>query len=59
MLYILSLPGLPLSQDNAIIHLLANDVTVGVGVRALHEVYTTRFDIGWVNSHQTYLAGGS
>jgi hypothetical protein len=59
MRYIPSLPGLPLSQDSAIVRLLANNVTVGVGVRAPHEVYTTRFDIGWVNINKTCLAAGS
>ncbi|KAF8663419.1 hypothetical protein AX16_000991 [Volvariella volvacea WC 439] len=41
------LPGPPLSNDTALVTLLQNGVTVGLGVRSSWEARNTRFDLQW------------
>ncbi|KAN0129746.1 carbohydrate esterase family 9 protein [Lactarius tabidus] len=42
------LPGPPLSEDSAILRLLAHGVTVGVGIDEPSSAAATRFDLGWI-----------
>ncbi|KAH9061388.1 carbohydrate esterase family 9 protein [Lactarius vividus] len=42
------LPGPPLSKDSAILRLLTQGVTVGVGVDEPSSAAATRFDLGWI-----------
>jgi len=51
-----SLPGPPLTNDTALVKLLENTVTVGLGVRSAWEAQNTRFDLQWVRS-AIYVAG--
>lgn len=44
-----SLPGRPLSQDNALSVLIASGVNVAIGVADDFSVRHLRFDIAWVN----------
>jgi len=51
------MPGPPLSQDSALVHLLKHNVTVGLGVMGINtntqisawSARNTRFDVSWVN----------
>ncbi len=53
----ISMPGPPLSQDSALVHLLKHNVTVGLGVMGINtntqisawSARNTRFDVSWVN----------
>lgn len=49
LIYLDSLPGPPLTQNSAISTLLANNVTVGVGVDGAWAARNTRFDVSWVS----------
>lgn len=43
-----SLPGPPLSKKNAVAHLVAHNVTVGLGTEEAWNARNLRFDIAWV-----------
>lgn len=51
-----SLPGPPLTQDSAVVHLMEHNVTVGMGVMGINQSPTisvwsarnARFDVSWV-----------
>lgn len=43
-----SLPGPPLTQDSTLSLLIANNVTVGLGVEEPWEAKNARFDLAWV-----------
>lgn len=54
--HMFSMPGPPLSQDSALVHLLQHNVSVGLGVMGINtntqisawSARNTRFDVSWV-----------
>lgn len=44
-----SLPGLPLSKESGISLLIANNVTVGIGINEASIARNARFEIVWVS----------
>ncbi len=47
-----SLPGPPLSEQNAVALLIANNVTVGIGIEEQWSARSTRFDVAWVRARR-------